>query len=172
MPDPATVTARQTHKRCPDCRRLLPAEAFYLRPDGYLSAYCKADVRRPEAPTTTACPPRRCWPPCAATPTCGTCRCGSCSATSCSPPTATPTRPAPSAWWSWSGSAMRCSAGTPACSTATPTTTPPPATPSEHDDTTRRPTNDPRASCTPRHPSCAGLDGHGDRVGKRHHRRG
>ncbi len=46
MPDTATVTARQTHKRCPDCRRDLPAEAFYQRPDGYLSAYCKADKRR------------------------------------------------------------------------------------------------------------------------------
>jgi hypothetical protein len=41
MPDASIVTARQTHKRCPDCRRDLPAEAFYLRPDGYLSAYCK-----------------------------------------------------------------------------------------------------------------------------------
>jgi len=46
MPDAATVTVRQTHKRCPDCRRVLPAEAFYRRPDGYLSAYCKTDKRR------------------------------------------------------------------------------------------------------------------------------
>ena len=42
MADPAAVAARHTHKRCPDCRRVLPAEAFYRRPDGYLSAYCKA----------------------------------------------------------------------------------------------------------------------------------
>ena len=46
MPDAPMVTARQTHKRCPDCQRILPAEAFYRRPDGYLSAYCKADKRR------------------------------------------------------------------------------------------------------------------------------
>jgi hypothetical protein len=43
MPDTSIVAARHTHKRCPDCRRILPAEAFYRRPNGYLSAYCKAD---------------------------------------------------------------------------------------------------------------------------------
>jgi hypothetical protein len=42
MADPAVVAARHTHKRCPDCRRVLPASEFYRRPDGYLSAYCKA----------------------------------------------------------------------------------------------------------------------------------
>jgi hypothetical protein len=41
MADPAAVAARHTHKRCPDCRRVLPASVFYRRPDGYLSAYCK-----------------------------------------------------------------------------------------------------------------------------------
>jgi hypothetical protein len=41
MADPRAVATRHTHKRCPDCRRVLPAEAFYRRPDGYLSAYCK-----------------------------------------------------------------------------------------------------------------------------------
>jgi hypothetical protein len=41
MADPAAVAARHTHKRCPDCRRVLPASEFYRRPDGYLSAYCK-----------------------------------------------------------------------------------------------------------------------------------
>jgi hypothetical protein len=41
MPDTSAAAARQTHKRCPDCRRILPAEAFYRRPNGYLSAYCK-----------------------------------------------------------------------------------------------------------------------------------
>ncbi len=45
-PDPATVAARYAHKRCPDCRRILPASAFYRRPNGYLSAYCKADQRQ------------------------------------------------------------------------------------------------------------------------------
>ncbi len=46
MPDTSSAAARQAHKRCPDCQRVLPAEAFYLRPNGYLSAYCKADKRR------------------------------------------------------------------------------------------------------------------------------
>ncbi len=47
MPDAAAaVAARHTHKRCPACQRILPAEAFYRRPNGYLSAYCKADQRR------------------------------------------------------------------------------------------------------------------------------
>jgi hypothetical protein len=46
MPDASASVARQTHKRCPDCRRVLPAEAFYRRADGYLSACCKADKRR------------------------------------------------------------------------------------------------------------------------------
>jgi hypothetical protein len=36
MADTSTVTARQTHKRCPDCERVLPASEFYRRPDGYL----------------------------------------------------------------------------------------------------------------------------------------
>jgi hypothetical protein len=46
MADRAAVAARHTHKRCPDCRRVLPASEFYRRPDGYLSAYCKADQRQ------------------------------------------------------------------------------------------------------------------------------
>jgi hypothetical protein len=46
MPDASIVAARHTRKRCPDCRRVLPASAFYRRPDGSLSAYCKADHRQ------------------------------------------------------------------------------------------------------------------------------
>lgn len=41
MADPRAAATRHTHKRCLDCRQVLPAEAFYRRPDGYLSAYCK-----------------------------------------------------------------------------------------------------------------------------------
>jgi hypothetical protein len=41
MADPVAVAKRHTHKRCPDCRHVLPASEFYRRPDGYLSAYCK-----------------------------------------------------------------------------------------------------------------------------------
>ena len=36
------AAARHAGKRCPDCGRVLSAEAFYRRPGGYLSAYCKA----------------------------------------------------------------------------------------------------------------------------------
>jgi hypothetical protein len=46
MADPATVAARHTHKRCPDCDQILPASAFYRRPNGYLSAYCKPHQRQ------------------------------------------------------------------------------------------------------------------------------
>jgi hypothetical protein len=41
MPDPATTSSQATYKRCPDCQRVLPASAFYRRPNGHLSAYCK-----------------------------------------------------------------------------------------------------------------------------------
>jgi hypothetical protein len=60
MADPATVAARHTHKRCPDCRRVLPAEAFYRRPDGYLSAYCKThQLERGRAWRQRSRPPRQ-----------------------------------------------------------------------------------------------------------------
>jgi hypothetical protein len=60
MADPAAVAARHTHKRCPDCRRVLPAEAFYRRPDGYLSAYCKAhQLERGRAWRKRSRPPRQ-----------------------------------------------------------------------------------------------------------------
>jgi hypothetical protein len=42
MTDRTAAATRYTHKRCPDCGRILPAEAFYRRSGGYLSAYCKA----------------------------------------------------------------------------------------------------------------------------------
>jgi len=60
MADAATVAARHTHKRCPDCRRILPAEAFYRRPDGYLSAYCKPhQLERGRAWRRRSRPPRQ-----------------------------------------------------------------------------------------------------------------
>jgi hypothetical protein len=60
MADPAAVAARHPHKRCPDCGRVLPASAFYRRPDGYLSAYCKAhQLERGQAWHRRAQPPRR-----------------------------------------------------------------------------------------------------------------
>jgi hypothetical protein len=36
---------RDTSKRCPDCGEHRPASAFYVRPNGQLSAYCKAHQR-------------------------------------------------------------------------------------------------------------------------------
>jgi hypothetical protein len=60
MADAATVAARQTHKRCPACQRVLPASAFYRRPDGYLSAYCKPhQLERARTWRQRARPPRQ-----------------------------------------------------------------------------------------------------------------
>jgi hypothetical protein len=36
---------RDAGKRCPDCREHRPASAFYVRPNGQLSAYCKPHQR-------------------------------------------------------------------------------------------------------------------------------
>jgi hypothetical protein len=41
---PAVV--RDAGKRCPDCREHRPASAFYVRPNGQLSAYCKPHQRQ------------------------------------------------------------------------------------------------------------------------------
>jgi hypothetical protein len=58
MADPAAVAARHTHKRCPDCGRVLPASEFYRRPNGYLSAYCKThQVERNRAARQRSRPP-------------------------------------------------------------------------------------------------------------------
>jgi hypothetical protein len=59
MADPATVAARHPRKRCPDCRQVLPASAFYRRPDGYLSAYCKPHQLERGRARRRACPPRQ-----------------------------------------------------------------------------------------------------------------
>ncbi len=40
---PAVV--RDTGKCCPDCGEHRPASAFYVRPNGHLSAYCKPHQR-------------------------------------------------------------------------------------------------------------------------------
>jgi hypothetical protein len=40
---PAVV--RDAGKRCPDCHEHRPASAFYMRPNGQLSAYCKPHQR-------------------------------------------------------------------------------------------------------------------------------
>jgi hypothetical protein len=40
---PARV--RDAGKRCPDCGQHRPASAFYVRPNGQLSAYCKPHQR-------------------------------------------------------------------------------------------------------------------------------
>jgi hypothetical protein len=40
---PAVV--RDAGKRCPDCHEHRPASAFYVRPNGQLSAYCKPHQR-------------------------------------------------------------------------------------------------------------------------------
>ena len=40
---PAAV--RAAGKRCPDCREHRPASAFYVRPNGQLSSYCKPHQR-------------------------------------------------------------------------------------------------------------------------------
>jgi hypothetical protein len=47
QPDPNNPPAvvRDAGKRCPDCREHRPASAFYLRPNGQLSAYCKPHQR-------------------------------------------------------------------------------------------------------------------------------
>jgi hypothetical protein len=42
--NPPAVT-RAAVKRCPDCGRHRPASAFYVRPNGQLSAYCKPHQR-------------------------------------------------------------------------------------------------------------------------------
>jgi hypothetical protein len=47
QPDPNNppAVARDTSKRCPDCSQHRPASAFYVRPNGQLSAYCKPHQR-------------------------------------------------------------------------------------------------------------------------------
>jgi hypothetical protein len=42
--NPPTV-ARAAGKRCPDCGQHRPASAFYVRPNGQLSAYCRSHQR-------------------------------------------------------------------------------------------------------------------------------
>ena len=40
------AVVRQASKSCPDCGELRPADAFYQRPDGRLSTYCKYHQRQ------------------------------------------------------------------------------------------------------------------------------
>src|SRR6266508_680059 len=40
------TVVRQAGKSCPDCGEQRPADAFYQRPDGRLSTYCKVHQRQ------------------------------------------------------------------------------------------------------------------------------
>jgi hypothetical protein len=40
------TVVRQAGKSCPDCSEQRPADAFYQRPDGRLSTYCKVHQRK------------------------------------------------------------------------------------------------------------------------------
>jgi hypothetical protein len=44
-PNNPPAVARAADKRCPDCGQHRPADAFYVRPNGQLSAYCKPHQR-------------------------------------------------------------------------------------------------------------------------------
>jgi hypothetical protein len=44
-PNNPPAATRDPGKRCPDCGQHRPASAFYVRPNGQLSAYCKAHQR-------------------------------------------------------------------------------------------------------------------------------